>query len=286
MNNRLLLRRTQKVNPDNLIITVKTDESGASNNNQFILSLSGTYDVLNWGDGTSSLGVSANQTHTYATSGIYNITISNTFDSYRFNLGGDGDKLIDVKQFGTAQLTTFQSAFADCNNITVFSAVDVPDLSNVIDMPTAFFNASNFNQNINNWDVSNVQSMQRLFFNADGFNQPLNNWDVSNVTDMSVMFRFNNGFNQDISDWNIANVSDFENFLEGQTGTFSTQNYNLLLVGWEQTLQNAYPGGVGYPHTISIGFGGTKYTLGGAAETARTSLINNFGWTISDGGGI
>jgi hypothetical protein len=66
----------------------------------------------------------------------------------------------------------------------------------------------------------------------------------------------------------------------------STTNYDLLLDEWEETLQALYPNGVGYPYTISINFGGSQYTLGSAAETARTSLINNFSWTITDGGGV
>jgi len=52
------------------------------------------------------------------------------------------------------------------------------------------------------------------------------------------------------------------------------------------TLQAAFPSGAGYTPTISINFGGSQYTTGGAGETARTSLISTFGWTISDGGGV
>jgi len=76
----------------------------------------------------------------------------------------------------------------------------------------------------------------------------------------------------------------FFNFMDGNT-SFSTENYDALLIGWEQTLQNAYPGGVGYPHTPSITFE-TQYTSGGAAEAARTSLINNFNWSIVDLGAV
>jgi len=100
---------------------------------------------------------------------------------------------------------------------------------------------------------------------------------------MYQMF-YNTSFNQDISNWDINQVSTFLLFMSG--ASLSTTNYDLLLVGWEATLQSAYPSGVGYPYTISISFGGSQYTLGSAAETARTSLINNFSWTITDGGGV
>jgi hypothetical protein len=49
-------------------------------------------------------------------------------------------------------------------------------------------------------------------------------------------------------------------------------------------LDTTFPGGAGYTPTISISFGGSQYTGGGAAATARASLINNFNWTITDGG--
>jgi len=59
--------------------------------------------------------------------------------------------------------------------------------------------------------------------------------------------------------------------------TLSTANYNNLLIGWNSlpTLQNG----------VDFHAGNSKYTSGGAAETAHLALIsppNN--WTITDGG--
>jgi hypothetical protein len=49
------------------------------------------------------------------------------------------------------------------------------------------------------------------------------------------------------------------------------------LINWDAlTLQ---PG-------LTIDFGNSKYNTGGAAEAARTNIINNDGWNITDGGGI
>jgi surface protein len=66
--------------------------------------------------------------------------------------------------------------------------------------------------------------------------------------------------------------------------TLSTSNYDALLIGWEATLQGTYANGSGYGATISINFGNSQYTAGGAAEAARDSLETTFGWTIADGG--
>jgi len=49
-------------------------------------------------------------------------------------------------------------------------------------------------------------------------------------------------------------------------------------------LQAAFLNGSGYSPNINIRFGNSQYTGGGAAATARASLISNFGWGITDGG--
>ena len=36
-----------------------------------------------------------------------------------------------------------------------------------------FYNASSFNQPLNNWNVSNVTDMDSMFYEATSFNQPL-----------------------------------------------------------------------------------------------------------------
>ena len=36
-----------------------------------------------------------------------------------------------------------------------------------------FYNASSFNQPLNNWKVSNVTDMDSMFYEATSFNQPL-----------------------------------------------------------------------------------------------------------------
>ena len=154
------------------------------------------------------------------------------------------------------------------------------DVSSVTSMVRMFRN-SPFDHPLNNWDVSNVTNMDEMF-NRSSFDHPLNNWDVSNVTNMYAMFYLANSFNQDISDWDITSVTDFRFFATSRT--FSTTNYDAILIDWETTLQVAYPNGSGYLPSITIDFGTSQYTGGGTAATARASLISNFGWGITDGG--
>ncbi len=55
--------------------------------------------------------------------------------------------------------------------------------------------------------------------------------------------------------------------------TLSSTNYDSLLTGWAaQSVQ----------HTVSFDAGSSKYAS--AAATARATLVNTDGWTITDGG--
>jgi len=98
---------------------------------------------------------------------------------------------------------------------------------------------------------------------------------------MSGMFSSTLSFDQSLN-WDITSVLDMFNMFHNIT--LSTTNYDAILIYWENVLDTTFPGGAGYTPTISISFGGSQYTGGGAAATARASLINNFNWTITDGG--
>ena len=157
------------------------------------------------------------------------------------------------------------------------------DVSSVTNMVFAFAGADVFNGNIGSWNVSSVTNMSELFRNSDSFNQSLSNWDVGNVTHMIRMFRDNDIFDQDLSSWNIVKVAFATDFMVN-AGGFSVANYDATLIGWEATLQAAFPSGTGYTLTPVWNFGSSQYTSGGAAATARASLVSNFNWTIIDGG--
>jgi len=124
------------------------------------------------------------------------------------------------------------------------------------------------------WDVSNVERMDHMFEGLSSnityyFNQDISNWDTSSVTDMHAMFHYANAFDQDISSWNVSNLIDAYQMFDGIA--LSIANYDSLLIGWEaQNVQN----------NVVFSGGGSNYCNG---DSARTSLINNYGWTIYDG---
>jgi len=243
---------------------------------------SGVYNYdLSTSDGQTFNGVTGGQTITFAAAGDYDISISGTFPQIFFNNSGDKDKLIKVKQWGNIAWGSQQDkAFFGVTNCD-WTATDFPNWSNVTRM-SGTFRSSSFNGNLTNWDFSNVTRLDVGFFGSSSYaGVGLGSIDVGNVTNFSLAIRDTN-VDQNLSSWDITSATNFTNF--AQNTTFSTSNYDAILIGWEATLQAAFPNGSGYTPSISINFGNSEYTGGAAAEAARTSLINIFNWTITDGG--
>ena len=242
--------------------TVDTTQSGVSASNQFKLPLitsTGLDCVVDWGDGTSdniTNHLASEVTHTYPSSGTYTIRIIGELLGFYFNNGGDKLKMGEIQKWGVLNID-FDKSFYGCTNMTCI-ATDAPKIT--------------------------TTNLRQTFRSCSNFNGAIGNWDVSNVSNMSLMLYIASSFDQDISNWDISQVADFTSFMSSVT--LSTTNYNILLVGWETNLQSVYPSGLGYPYTISINFGSSKYTSGSAAATARQSLIDNFNWTITDGGTV
>ncbi|MFC2111053.1 BspA family leucine-rich repeat surface protein, partial [Bacteroidota bacterium] len=145
------------------------------------------------------------------------------------------------------------------------------NVSNVTNMSQMFSSASSFNQPLDSFDVSKVTTMVQMFINASSFNQNISNWDVSSVTNMESMFRAANNFNQNLSSWDIDSVTNM--FMMFSYANLSTTNYSTILNAWSS--QNV---------TSNVAFSGGNSKYYPSALSARNILINNFGWTITDGG--
>ena len=206
-----------------------------------------------------------------------------------------------ISSWNVSSVTSMSSMF---NGTPFNQPLNSWDVSSVTNMNDMFANATAFNQDISSWDVSSVTNMSAMFYEATAFNQPLNSWDVSSVTNMSEMFMSENStmtfnqplnlwnvssvinmanmfdgvsnataFNQDISAWDISNVTNMTDFMRGAT-TADYDYYDDLLIAWSVlTLQNG----------VTWGMGSIEYT-GGAGSDARQDIIDNYSWTITDGG--
>jgi len=263
-------------------------------------------------------------THTYASAGTYTVTITGTITGWSFYGGGDPIKLLNISSWGplklgdgrtyfsgcsnltitatdildTSGMTSFREAFVSCSSITTVPRMDEWDMSSVTRIDSMFAAATSFNQDIGAWDVSSVTDMNYAFNDALLFNQDISSWDVSKVTDMSAIFYGAAAFNQNIGGWNVSSVLNmYDMFCDAvafdqdisswdvssvismfdmfSSVTLSTTNYDALLIGWgSQEVQEL----------VVFHAGGSKYTSGGAAEAARTHLINVHMWEITDGG--
>ena len=127
--------------------------------------------------------------------------------------------------------------------------------------------------NIGMLDTSNVTSLYGTFKNASVFNQNLNSWNTSNVTTMYEVFRGASAFDQDVGQWDVSKVTDVRNMF--MNSGMSTTNYSNTLVGWTDTT-NATP-------KVGVNASGMGHGIAYSIDSisARDTLINTYGWTIS-----
>ncbi len=187
---------TWKTTTNNEMITFQPDRQG--NNYEY---------TIDWGDGTVEDNKTTTKNHVYATAGTYTVSVSGVFPMIKTTTTSDAEKLQTIEQWGDNVWESMSDAFRGCKNMT-YNAIDVPNLSKVIDMTNMFSGCSKFSADLNNWDVSTVVNMSGVFSQCKVFNSDLNTWDVSNVLNMSGMFYNTKAFNGDLSSWNVSRVKN------------------------------------------------------------------------------
>jgi hypothetical protein len=253
------IKYSKGIDLNKFIFTVKTDNAGDSNDNQFRIPIATSNDniLIDWGDGTSELFTSASdRTHTYPSAGNYVITIQGLVTNWSTgNSGGDPQKIIEILQWGGFRLNT--QAFNRCK--TIFSATD-PFIV---------------------WDKTTTLARSFRLMGGSNVNFDFGQLNTENITNMNTMFQATR-FDTSLANWNILNLQTAGGFMS-DNNSFSTTNYDATLISWNNQLQTAYPNGVGYPNFgVDISFHNTKCSSSGSI--ARQSLTDNFGWVIIDGG--
>ena len=124
-----------------LVIVLRTDNLGTSNDNQFTISTnpSLTYNyTVKTSDGQFFSGLTGDSTITFNTTGVQEISITGVFPSFYYNNVSDKAKITELKEFGFYSNSTTQlNAFYGCSNM-VITATDLGDFSNVIYFTSAW----------------------------------------------------------------------------------------------------------------------------------------------------
>ena len=119
--------------------------------------------------------------HTFAAPGLYTVRISGRMSGFGFGQprgdGGfdehkDGNKLVDIVQWGCVRFGNRGGYFYRCRNLGRLSARDLPDLTGVTNMACMFNGASAFQSDLSQWNVSSVTDMGHMFLGASAFRLP------------------------------------------------------------------------------------------------------------------
>ena len=158
-----------------------------------LLTQTGTYNaIINWGDGKTSSHTTGNPTHTYTSSGKYQISISGSYSGLRISLDAtQKDKLASIDDWGNVGFTSFENAFANCTYLSKLPEGPITGAENVTNFQGCFYsctslpsipnnlldnciNATNFQGCFNNLTSGNFTSIPKDLFkyniNATTFN--------------------------------------------------------------------------------------------------------------------
>lgn len=202
----------------------------------------------------------------------------------------------DLSNWDTSNVTSMNEVFRN----TDFTNEGQPllwETHNVQHMKGMFKFAQKFNAEISAWNTGSVTDMSHMFEGATTFNANISGWNTGNVTDISDMFNRATSFNRNLGAWNISKVTDMQHtfapkvsispsfpmgpmFPGGISGpsepvmtySLSDLNYSRTLVGWaSQPVQQNVSLGASYNQAV-----------GCDAVQARSTLINEAGWVITD----
>jgi len=182
--------------------------------------------IIDWGDSSTSDLSYANRTHTYATGGVYTISISgDVLKGFYFNNGGDKLKMIEVVSWGHMHLTSPSRAFFGCSNMLYISATDSPTIT-ASDASYMFYNCSSLRTlDTSAWDMSSVTTYQSTLRNMPALVSGLEGFVTSTATNLHTCF-FQTSYKGDLSSWDVSGVTTwYETFR-------NASSFNADMTGW------------------------------------------------------
>jgi hypothetical protein len=217
------------VSPD-FISTWDTTKAGSASDTIVLPMTAGN--TVHWGDGSSD----TTNTHTYASGGVYTVTIEGAVTTFRFAGAGDRLKILDVSNWGTFDIANDRT-FQNCSNLDV-TATDVPILSSSNSASSLFQACNLIYVDFSTWDFS-VCTNFRLFLNRN-YNFTGN---VEGIIQSGVL-RIDQGFNltplgnPDLSTWDVSGVTIWQDALRScQLGLDELAEWGIIP---EQNEQGQY----------------------------------------------
>jgi len=184
---------------------------------------------------------------------------------------------VDVTGWDVSNATALGAVFSLMGALVEIKGLDTWSTDSMTDMAWFCRDTDVVTLDLTSFDVSGCAVWTNAFRNNDELiSIDTTGWVTTAMTTLNTMFESCAVLEEVIGmeDWDISGVSSFLNMLV--TSQICTERYDAVLIGWEA--QSVVP-------SLTVEFGGSKYTAGGAAEAARTALeaSPNF-WTINDGG--
>lgn len=254
------------------------------------------YDV-DWGDTNTDTGETGDVLHTYASSGIYTITVTGTFPKFYFNNTGDKSLITEIVQWGDVGYSTTdqKSAFHGCNNLTTLAS-DIGWLNSVTQIQKMFQQCTNLTSLPSALTLEAVTNGNFAFLQTQNLGDG-DNLTLTNITNMRGMFRLSGITLTTSGNMTLSNATDcrqafdFAPFLSDIPSVMSldsltlglamfanvtlpTSSYSLLINNIDTNNSNT-----GVTFQIS-----TSTNYDSSAEVAHDNLTGVKSWSITDGG--
>ena len=148
--------------------------------------------------------------------GIYTVELSSDDDFTSCSFYGQANLLTVEYLRVTNNVTTMDSMFYNCNNLTQLD-VSNWDTSKVTTMYSMFGVCNKLTSlDVSNFDTSNITNMNSMFYGCSKLTSlDVSNWDTSKVTTMNYMFYGCKSLTSlDVSNFNNINVTDMQNMFQ------------------------------------------------------------------------
>ena len=281
------------VNTD-FVMSVKTDNAGTSNNNQFTIpTTTGTYNYdVTTQDGQTLLANTGDLTITFPTAGTYDVNISGTFPKIFFANTGDSLKILSVANLGIYGIGELDQsyAFQGCRNLS--ATVGNADNLNLITTALEMFRYSDLSTLPTNLTLDSLVSGNGMFHDVALTSLP-SAMELPNLVNGYIMFSdsvitslpsamelpnlengtamFARALLTDLpSGMTLPNITAANWMFE--VSTINTTRYSQLLIDMAAGNTNS---------NVPFHGGNSKYNASG--QTARNALVAK-GWSITDGG--